>query len=183
MSNGGRAKYFVNGISLREYCGNIGIRYPNVYRIMKTGLSVEEAINAVKQKNERKVSFVYNGYKLSAFCNRKQINYQSVLGRISQGLSIEEAINRTEEVERPERLKRRRRKERKMALIKQKEHDEEIAKKSIKVSASEKKKSELINSIHNLKSMIRYLDVGSIDYNNAKNTIKSLEKELKDLGK
>ena len=179
MSNGviHNLKYFVGMLTLAEHCRKNKLSYYKVTRLLRSGKSLEEALSLTKEGYTRKRYFC-EGVKLSKYCEIKGVNYNSVLARVTKGMDIKEAVKKTLEGL-PARLK----KEKRLADIKKKEQDEEKAKKSIKVSASEKKKTEIINSIHNLKSMIRYLDVGSIDYNNAKNTIKSLEKELKDIGK
>lgn len=84
----------VNGVTLRKYCIENGIKYSRVYSLLERGYSIQESIENA-QNIKPNLKWVKNGKSVLQICKESKIFYNSVLRAIKKGCSIDEAIEKS----------------------------------------------------------------------------------------
>lgn len=84
----------VNGVTLRKYCIENGIKYSRVYSWLEKGYSIQESIENAKNIKSN-LKWVKNGKSVLKICKESKIFYNSVLRAIKKGCSIDEAIEKS----------------------------------------------------------------------------------------
>ena len=82
------------GINLSSYCKEHNLDYSKMYRLINSGMSIEEAANKVV-KDREKNRLEYNGIVYSSLleaCLELGLTYQNVYNRIKKGHEFAEAI-------------------------------------------------------------------------------------------
>ena len=122
-----------------------------------------------------------NGQSVYQYCknNMGAPDYMTTYARLKLGWTLEDALKPVNDD--VEHNKERRKKLIVLRETRKANDNIDMTNNSKKMTISEQKKNELIDSIHNMHIMLRRLDIGSIDYNNARNTLRSLQKQLNDM--
>ena len=122
-----------------------------------------------------------NGQSVYQYCknNMEAPDYITTYARVKLGWTLEGALKPVNDD--VEHNKERRKKLIVLSETRKANDNIDMTNNSKKMTISEQKKNELIDSIHNMHIMLRILDIGSIDYNNARNTLRSLQKQLNDM--
>lgn len=168
---GRTANYAMGRETLLQFCKRVGISYDSVYGLIKRRkYSKEEAIKRVllaKEHPEKKIVYreqhLVGNRPLKDLCYENNISYSLLVKKMSNyGLSATEAFNRQMKLKEEAKIRR---------------HDRESSN-VIRSDRNTELSLDISVSINNICRMLRFLEPGSLDYNNSCMTLNWLKHKL-----